>query len=164
MFTEVQRLTHNAMPHSLMNDFESSMLSALSQIYPDIPQAGCLFCAAKNVFRSVQDIGLQQNHLTDALFRGNICMMPALSFVLVQLLMNFLTIVVLMSSLLLIILKVITFESCEGADVCCQFSLTSCGIWIIGSLTSADKESFGRMAHSFLQHVQTNTSINLGVY
>ena len=55
MFTEVQRLTHNAMPHSLMNDFESSMLSALSQIYPDIPQAGCLFYAAKNVFRSVQE-------------------------------------------------------------------------------------------------------------
>ena len=84
VLTGVQRLTHNAVPHSLMNDFESSMLSALSQIYTDIPQAGCLFYAAKNVFRSVQDIGLQQNHLTDALFRGNICMMPALSFVLVQ--------------------------------------------------------------------------------
>ena len=36
MLTEVQRVTHNAMPHSLMTDFESSMLSALNQIYPDI--------------------------------------------------------------------------------------------------------------------------------
>ena len=36
MLTEVQRVTHNAMPHSLMTDFESSMLSALNQIYPGI--------------------------------------------------------------------------------------------------------------------------------
>ena len=59
IFTEVQRLTHNAMSHSLMNDFESSMLSALNQIYPDIPQVGCLFHFAKNVFRRVQGNGLQ---------------------------------------------------------------------------------------------------------
>ena len=62
MLTEVQRLTYNAMPHSLMTDFESSMLSALNQIYPGIPQVGCLFHLAKNVFRRVQDIGLQQNY------------------------------------------------------------------------------------------------------
>ena len=63
MLTEVQRVTHNAMPHSLMTDFESSMLSALNQIYPGIAQVGC-FHLAKNVFRRVQDIGLQQNYLT----------------------------------------------------------------------------------------------------
>ena len=32
----------------------------------------------------MQDSGLQQNYLTDPLFRGNICMIPALSFVPVQ--------------------------------------------------------------------------------
>ena len=64
MLTEVQRVTHSAMPHSLMTDFESSMLSALNQIYPGITQVGCLFHLAKNVFRRVQDIGLQQNYLT----------------------------------------------------------------------------------------------------
>ena len=31
--TEVHHLTHNAMSHSLMADFESSMLIALNQIY-----------------------------------------------------------------------------------------------------------------------------------
>ena len=81
MSTEVQWLTHNAIPHSLMTDFESSMLSALNQIYPGIPQVGCLFHLAKNVFRRVQDIGLQQNYLTDPLFRGNIRIIPALSSV-----------------------------------------------------------------------------------
>ena len=64
MLTEVQRVTHNAMPHSLMIDFKSSMLSALNQTYPGITQVGCLFHLAKNVFRRVQDIGLQQNYLT----------------------------------------------------------------------------------------------------
>ena len=84
MLTEVQRVTHKTMPHSFMTDFESSMLSALNQIYPGIPQVGCLFHLAKDVFRCVQDIGLQQNYLTDVLFRGNIRMIPALSFVPVQ--------------------------------------------------------------------------------
>ena len=64
MLTKVQRVTHNAMPHNLMTDFESSMLNALNQIYPDITQLGCLFHLVKNVFRRVQDIGLQQNYLT----------------------------------------------------------------------------------------------------
>ena len=84
MLTEVQRLRHSAMLHSLMTDFESRMLCVLNQIYPGIPQVGCLFHLANNVFRRVQDIGLQQNNLTDLLFRGNICMIPTLSFVPVQ--------------------------------------------------------------------------------
>ena len=137
MVTEIQRLTRNAMPHSLMADFESSMLSALNQIYSGIPQVGCLFHLAKNVFKRLQDIRLQQNYVTDPLFRGNTRMIPALSFVPFQdVILSFdelCTIVVLMSSLFLIILKLIILESCEGADVCCRFSLTKCGICVIGS-------------------------------
>ena len=64
-----------------MTDFKSSILSALNQIYLGIPQAAQLFYLAKNVFRRAQDIVLQQNYLTEPLFRGNICMIPALSFV-----------------------------------------------------------------------------------
>ena len=84
MLTELQWLTHNAMPHSLMTGFESSILIALNQIYRSIPQVGCLFHLAKNVSRRVQDIRLQQNYLTDLLFRGNISMIPAFSFLPVQ--------------------------------------------------------------------------------
>ena len=64
MLAEVQRVTHNAIPHSLITDFESSMVSGLNQIFPGTAQVGCLFHLAKNVFRRVQDIGLQQNYLT----------------------------------------------------------------------------------------------------
>ena len=98
-----------------MSDFESSMLSALSQIYPGTPQVGCLFHLAKNVFRRVQDIGLQKNYLTDPLFRGNIRIIPALSSIPVYDVIlafdEFVTIAVLISSLFLIILKLITLES-----------------------------------------------------
>ena len=71
--TEVQRLAHNAIPHSLMADFD--------QIYPGIPQVGWLFHLVKNVFRRVRDTRLQQNYLIDPLFRGNIRTIPAISFV-----------------------------------------------------------------------------------
>ena len=81
MLTEVQRLRHSAMPHSLMTDFESRMLCVLNQIYPGITQVGCLFHLARNIFRRVKDIELQQNYITDPLFRGNMCILPALSFV-----------------------------------------------------------------------------------
>ena len=53
MLTEVQRQTHKAMLHSLMTDFESSMLSALNRIYPAITQVGCLFHLSMRVFRPV---------------------------------------------------------------------------------------------------------------
>ena len=61
MLSGIQRLIHNAIHYSLMSDLESSMVSALNQIYPGIPQVGCLFHLAKNDFRRVQDIELQRN-------------------------------------------------------------------------------------------------------
>ena len=96
-----------------MTDFESRMLSALNQIYPGIPQVLCLFHLEKNVVRHVQDVGTTELPYGSNI-HGNICMIPALSFVPVQLSMNFATIMVLMSSLFLIILKLNTSESYEG--------------------------------------------------
>ena len=69
------------MPHSLKAEFESSMLSALNQIYFDIPQAECLLNLSKDVLKRVPNIELQQTYLTDLLFTGNICMIPAVNFV-----------------------------------------------------------------------------------
>ena len=59
MLTEVKQQTDNAMLHKLMAYFESSMLSALNQICPDIPQEGCLFHFSKTVFRHTLVFGLQ---------------------------------------------------------------------------------------------------------
>ena len=82
--TELQRLTYNTIPHSLMTDVELSKLSALNQIYPWIAQLKVFISFGKECFRHVQDIGLQQNYRTDPLFRGNIHMIPALSFIPVE--------------------------------------------------------------------------------
>ena len=49
--TEVQRLTHNVMPHSLMTDSESGMPTSLNQFYRSTRQVRCLFHLPKNVFR-----------------------------------------------------------------------------------------------------------------
>ena len=81
ILTKVQELTHKAISHSFMTDFELSMLSALKQIFPGMPQVRCLFHLSKNLFKDVQDTGLQQVYPTDPLFRGNIRMIPKLSFV-----------------------------------------------------------------------------------
>ena len=72
LLTEAQQLTHNAIPHRLMADFQSSILSKLNRIYSDIPQVEYLFNLSRNVFRRVLYIELKQTYLTDLLFRGNI--------------------------------------------------------------------------------------------
>ena len=38
-----------------MIDFEQSMMGALDQVYPVVPQKGCLFHLSKNVYNRVQD-------------------------------------------------------------------------------------------------------------
>ena len=85
MLSEVQRLTRCT---TQFNDRLwvkcVSMLTAVNQIYPGMPQAGCLSHLSNNVFRRLQDIGLKQNYLPDLLFRSNIRMIPALSFFPVQ--------------------------------------------------------------------------------
>ena len=72
LLTEAQQLTHNAIPHTLMADFQSCILSTLNRIYSDIPQVEYLFNLSRNVFRRVLYIELKQTYLTDLLFRGNI--------------------------------------------------------------------------------------------
>ena len=67
-----------------MPDFQSSIPSLLNLIYSDISQVECLFNLSRNVFRRVPHIELQRTYLTDPLCRGNIWMISAPSFVLVQ--------------------------------------------------------------------------------
>ena len=72
------------MPADINIDFEAGMIGALGQVYPLSSIHGCLFHLSKNVFKHVQQLGLQQMYLNDDIFRENICMIPALSFVPVQ--------------------------------------------------------------------------------
>ena len=121
-----------------MPDFQSSIPSLLNLIYSDISQVECLFNLSKNVFRRVPHIELQRTYLTDPLCRGNICMISAPSFVLVQ------NVTLTFNELwnhcgideqlvFLFILKLITSASWEWTDVCSHYSPTRCEICMIGS-------------------------------
>ena len=78
---QIQRLTNNAIPANIAIDFEMAMIQALGQVYPYSPAWGCLFHLSKNVFKRVKELGLQQRYVNDPVFRGNIRMIAALSFV-----------------------------------------------------------------------------------
>ena len=67
-----------------MINFEASMIGALAQVFPFSPVRGCLFHLSKNIYRKVQDLGLQQMYLNDPVFRNNTRMIPVLSFVPIQ--------------------------------------------------------------------------------
>ena len=53
--TQIRNLTNHVNPQSVMIDFEQSMMGALDQVYPVVPQKGCLFHLSKNVYNRVQD-------------------------------------------------------------------------------------------------------------
>ena len=63
-----------------MIDFEQSMMGALDRVYPLVPQKGCLFHLSKNIYKHVQNEGLTQLYLNDAVFRTNRRMISAISF------------------------------------------------------------------------------------
>ena len=64
-----------------MIDVKQSMMSALDQVYPVVPQKSCLFHLSKNVYKRVQDEGMSQLYMNDEEFRTHIRMISALSFV-----------------------------------------------------------------------------------
>ena len=64
-----------------MIDFEQSLMGALDQVYPAVPQRGCLFHFSKNIYKCVQDEGMPQPYMNDEEFELNIRMIKALSFV-----------------------------------------------------------------------------------
>ena len=57
------------------------MMGALGQVYPVVPQKGCLFHLSKNIYKRVQDEGMPQLYMNDEEFCTNIRMISALSFV-----------------------------------------------------------------------------------
>ena len=54
---QLQHLTDNAVPHSIMIDFEQEMTAALNQEYPLLPQTGCLLHLSKSIYLHVQELG-----------------------------------------------------------------------------------------------------------
>ena len=64
-----------------MIDFAKSMMSALDQVYPVVPQKCCLFHLSKNVLKRVLDEDTSQLYMNYEEFQKNIRMISALGFV-----------------------------------------------------------------------------------
>ena len=80
--TQIRDLPDHVNPQSVMIDFEKSMMGALHQVYPAVPQKGCLFHLFKNVYKRVQDEGMSQLYMSDEDFRTNIRMISELRILL----------------------------------------------------------------------------------
>ena len=74
LLTQIQILTNQVNPDSVLIDFEQSVISAMDRIYPIVPQKGWLFYLCQNVYRRVQQEGLSHLYLKDYAFRTNIRM------------------------------------------------------------------------------------------
>ena len=78
---QLRTLTNHVNSQSVIIDFEHSIMGALDQVYPIVPQKGCLFHLSKIVCKSVQDEGMSKLNMNDGEFRTNIRIISALSFV-----------------------------------------------------------------------------------
>ena len=81
LLSRIHLLTNQVVPESIMTDFEQSMIGAIAQVYPLTVQKGCLFHLSKSIYCRVQELGLSHQYLNDAVFRTNVKMISALSFV-----------------------------------------------------------------------------------
>ena len=81
LLSRIHLLTNQVVPESIMTDFEQSMIGAIAQVYPLTVQKGCLFHLSKSIYRRVQELGLSHQYLNAAVFRTNVKMISALSFV-----------------------------------------------------------------------------------
>ena len=78
---QIQQLTNEVVPQSIMIDYEQAMIGALDVVYPIVPQKGCLFHLSQSIYRKIQERGLAQRYANDVDFRTNLRMIAALSFV-----------------------------------------------------------------------------------
>ena len=68
-------------PKVIHSDFEIGAIHAAQSRFPDASMKGCFFHVCQNVYRRVQDGGLQERYATDAAFSLTIRMLTALAFV-----------------------------------------------------------------------------------
>ncbi|PIK44132.1 hypothetical protein BSL78_19020 [Apostichopus japonicus] len=78
---QLQQMTNNASPTSVLTDFELGAIGAVRTVHPNAARKGCLFHLSQSVYRRVQASGLQEAYLNDDAFRSSVRMLPALAFV-----------------------------------------------------------------------------------
>lgn len=81
MLNELKNITANLNPTSIITDFELASIQASQTVFPNSQHSGCFFHLSQNIFRKIQQNGLQNRYETDADFAHRCKMIPALAFV-----------------------------------------------------------------------------------
>ena len=80
MWRMIKELCPTACPSHMIVDFEKAAINAFMEYFPDTAIKGCFFHLSQNIWRKVQEFGLQSRYQQDSVFALKIRMLPALAF------------------------------------------------------------------------------------
>lgn len=81
LFKQLLELNHHLSPSTIMVDFEKAAINSALEVFPDVTVKGCFYHLTQNVYRKIQQCGLQQQYQSDSDFAHHLKMLPALAFV-----------------------------------------------------------------------------------
>ena len=84
MLTELKNFNSNLQPTSIMVDYEAAIINTIRDNFPNTDVKGCFFHLSQNIFRKIQEHGLQVKYQDDSDFALQLKMIPALAFVPIQ--------------------------------------------------------------------------------
>ena len=68
-------------PADVLMNFERAALNSVHQVYPNTEFKGCFYHFSSNVWKHIQNLGLQNHYKDDENFALWLCMLSALAFV-----------------------------------------------------------------------------------
>ena len=80
MCTQIRAVVPGA-PQSVVTYFEKGAINAVADAYPGVDQRGCLYHLTSNIYKNVQNRGLQPLYNNDNVFRQNIQFLSGLPLV-----------------------------------------------------------------------------------
>ena len=80
MWERVRMICPTASPTSMIMDFENAAINAFQMEWPKTTVKGCYFHFTQNVWRKIQELGLQTDYMNDEQLALRIRMLPALAF------------------------------------------------------------------------------------
>ena len=80
LFREVEQHVANS-PTDILMDFERAALNSVGQVYPNTEFKGCFYHFSSNIWKHIQNLGLQNHYQDDENFALWLRMLSALAFV-----------------------------------------------------------------------------------
>lgn len=81
LLQKIKELLPGVTPASIMTDFETGMISAITEEFPQSRHRGCFFHFSQCINRKIQSEGLKQRYETDADFALKMRLLAAIAFV-----------------------------------------------------------------------------------